>query len=60
MPDLSPRSTATIAGATLGYAPPEQYEMGNSRVSTRTDVFSFGAILFEVLSRARRVPASTR
>ncbi|NUO47788.1 MAG: serine/threonine protein kinase, partial [Polyangiaceae bacterium] len=49
-PDLSPRSTATIAGATLGYAPPEQYEMGNSRVSPRTDVFSFGAILFEVLS----------
>ncbi|MBL9026369.1 MAG: serine/threonine protein kinase [Myxococcales bacterium] len=49
-PHLSPRSTATIAGATLGYAPPEQYEMGNSRVGPQTDVFSFGAILFEVLS----------
>ncbi len=49
-PDLSPRATATIAGATLGYAPPEQYEMGNSRVSARTDVFSFGAILFEMLA----------
>jgi serine/threonine protein kinase len=49
-PDVSPRSTATIAGASLGYAPPEQYEMGNSRVSARTDVFSFGAILFEVLT----------
>jgi serine/threonine-protein kinase len=49
-PALSSKATATIAGATLGYAPPEQYELGNSRVSPRTDVFSFGAILFEMLS----------
>jgi serine/threonine protein kinase len=49
-PDLSPRATATIAGASLGYAPPEQYEMGNARVSAQTDVFSFAAILFELLS----------
>lgn len=57
-PHLSPRSTATIAGATLGYAPPEQYEMGNSRVGNRTDVFSFGAILFEVLSGRGAFPHS--
>jgi eukaryotic-like serine/threonine-protein kinase len=49
-PALSSKATATIAGATLGYAPPEQYELGNSRVSPRTDVFSFGAILFEMLT----------
>jgi len=49
-PDFSARSTATIAGASLGYAPPEQYEMGNARVSAQTDVFSFAAILFEMLS----------
>lgn len=49
-PALSSKATATIAGATLGYAPPEQYELGNSRVTPKTDVFSFGAILFELLS----------
>lgn len=48
--DLSARSTATVAGATLGYAPPEQYEMGNNRVSAQTDIFSYATILFEVLS----------
>ena len=45
--DLKLTQTAAIAGATLGYAPPEQYEHGNQRVSERTDVFSLSAILFE-------------
>lgn len=49
-PGLTSRSTATIAGATLGYAPPEQYEMGNSRVTAQTDVFSFATILYEALT----------
>ena len=39
-----------LAGATMGYAPPEQYEKGNDRVGPRTDVFSLAAILFECLS----------
>ncbi len=55
-PGLSAKATATIAGATLGYAPPEQYEMGNSRVTARTDVFSFAAILFETLSGRAAFP----
>ena len=42
--------TATLAGASLGYAPPEQYEHGNKRVSVATDVFSLAAILFEMLT----------
>lgn len=50
MTDLSAKSTATVAGATLGYAPPEQYEMGNNRVGVQTDIFSYAAILYEVLS----------
>ncbi len=50
MADLSAKTTATVAGATLGYAPPEQYEMGNNRVSPQTDLFSYAAIVFEVLS----------
>ncbi len=46
----------TVAGASAGYAPPEQYEVGNRRVSQRTDVFAFGAILFEVLSGCEAFP----
>ena len=49
MTEVSAKTTVTVAGATLGYAPPEQYEMGNNRVSPQTDVFSYATILFEVL-----------
>ncbi|MEO7111837.1 MAG: serine/threonine-protein kinase, partial [Polyangiaceae bacterium] len=42
--------TVTLAGASLGYAPPEQYEQGNERVTARTDVFSLAAIAYEMLS----------
>jgi serine/threonine-protein kinase len=48
--DLSAKSTATVAGASRGYPPPEQYEMGNNRVGPPTDIFSYAAILFEMLS----------
>ena len=48
--DLSSKSTATVAGASIGYAPPEQYEMGNNRVGPHTDVFSLATIVFEVVS----------
>jgi eukaryotic-like serine/threonine-protein kinase len=47
---LNPHKTMMLAGASLGYAPPEQYEKGNERVSPRTDVFSLAAIFFECLS----------
>ena len=47
---LNPHKTTMLAGASLGYAPPEQYEKGNERVSPRTDVFSLAAIFFECLS----------
>jgi serine/threonine protein kinase len=42
--------TAALAGASLGYAPPEQYERGNKRVSLRTDIFSLAAVAYEMLS----------
>lgn len=48
--DVNLQRTAALAGASLGYAPPEQYEQGNQRVSPRTDVFSLAAIVFEVLT----------
>src|SRR5579859_7752951 len=48
--DVSAQKTTMLAGASLGYAPPEQYEKGNERVTQRTDVFSFAAILYECLT----------
>ncbi len=48
--DVNLQKTAALAGASLGYAPPEQYEQGNQRVSPRTDVFSLAAVIYEMLS----------
>jgi len=48
--EMNLQRTAALAGASLGYAPPEQYEQGNQRVSPRTDVFSLAAVTFEMLS----------
>jgi serine/threonine-protein kinase len=42
--------TTALAGASVGYAPPEQFEKGNPRVGKPTDVFSLAAILFEMLT----------
>jgi serine/threonine-protein kinase len=47
--DVNLQRTAALAGASLGYAPPEQYEQGNQRVSARTDVFSLASIVYEML-----------
>ncbi len=48
--DISLKRTTALAGASLGYAPPEQFEQGNQRVSPRTDVFSLAVIFFEMLT----------
>src|SRR3954463_16536613 len=48
--DVNLQKTAALAGASLGYAPPEQYEQGNQRVSPKTDVFSLAAVAFEMLA----------
>jgi serine/threonine-protein kinase len=55
------RATATqaLAGVSLAYAPPEQYEPGNARVGTATDVFSFAAIVFELLAGREAFPAGS-
>ncbi len=54
--DVGLARTATLAGASLGYAPPEQYEQGNQRVSERTDVFSLAAITYECLAGKMAFP----
>jgi serine/threonine-protein kinase len=54
--DMNLQKTTALAGASLGYAPPEQYEQGNQRVSPRTDVFSTAAIAFEMLAGRAAFP----
>ncbi len=54
--DVSLQRTSTLAGASLGYAPPEQYEQGNQRVGPRTDVFSLAAIAYEMLAGKMAFP----
>src|SRR6185503_19295728 len=54
--DVNLHKTAALAGASLGYAPPEQYEQGNQRVSPRTDVFSLAAVVFEMLTARPAFP----
>ncbi len=54
--DVNLQKTSALAGASLGYAPPEQYEQGNQRVSPRTDVFSLAAVIFEMLTTRPAFP----
>jgi serine/threonine protein kinase len=54
--DMGLGKTTALAGASLGYAPPEQFEQGNRRVNPRTDVFSFAAILYEMLTGTKAFP----
>jgi eukaryotic-like serine/threonine-protein kinase len=54
--DVNLQKTSALAGASLGYAPPEQYEQGNQRVSPRTDVFSLAAVIFEMLTAKPAFP----
>ena len=56
--EMNLQRTAALAGASLGYAPPEQYEQGNQRVSPRTDVFSLAAVVYEMLSGRPAFPFS--
>lgn len=48
--------TKKVAGASIGYAPPEQYERGNARISCRTDVFSLACVAYEMLVGAPAYP----
>jgi serine/threonine-protein kinase len=54
--DMNLHRTTALAGASLGYAPPEQYEQGNDRVSPKTDIFSLATIIHEMLAGQRAFP----
>ncbi len=56
--ELSHTSTGGLAGVSLSYAPPEQYEPGNARVGPPTDIFSFATIIFEILCGNEAFPAN--
>lgn len=58
--DLNLHRTTSLAGASIGYAPPEQFETGNKRVSPRTDVFSFASIVYEMLAGRPAFPYDDR
>ncbi len=48
--DAGVNRTTRLAGVTVGYAPPEQFEDGNRRVGRATDVFALAAIFYEMLT----------
>lgn len=56
--DIRATSTQSLAGVSLSYAPPEQYEPGNPRVGPPTDVFSYGTIIYELIAGSAAYPAS--
>jgi serine/threonine-protein kinase len=57
--DIRATATQALAGVSLSYAPPEQYEPGNPRVGPATDVFSYAAIVIELLSGREAFPAGS-
>jgi serine/threonine-protein kinase len=54
--DPGMQRTTHLAGATVGYAPPEQFENANLRVGPETDVFSLAAIFYELVTGAPAFP----
>lgn len=56
--DIRATATQSLAGVSLSYAPPEQYEPGNARVGPPTDVFSYGTIIYELICGTPAYPSS--
>jgi serine/threonine-protein kinase len=54
--DPGMQRTTQLVGATVGYAPPEQFEEGNRRVGRHTDVFSLAAIFYELVTGQAAFP----
>jgi serine/threonine-protein kinase len=49
-------STTGVVAVSVGYSAPEQYVPGNSLVGPQSDLFSFGALAYEVLTGCALFP----
>lgn len=49
-------SHAGVVAVSVGYSAPEQYVPGNTQVGTQSDIFSFGALAYEVLTGCALFP----
>lgn len=49
-------STAGVVAVSVGYSAPEQYVPGNNLVGPQSDIFSFGALSYEVLTGCALFP----
>jgi len=49
-------STTGVVAVSVGYSAPEQYVPGNSLVGPQSDIFSFGALAYEVLTGCALFP----
>ncbi|GAC1351207.1 MAG: hypothetical protein NVSMB1_02000 [Polyangiales bacterium] len=49
-------STTGVVAVSVGYSAPEQYIPGNSMVGPQSDIFSFGALAYEVLTGCALFP----
>ncbi|MEO7091962.1 MAG: protein kinase [Polyangiales bacterium] len=49
-------STTGVVAVSVGYSAPEQYVPGNTEVGTQSDIFSFGALSYEVLTGCALFP----
>jgi len=45
-----------VVAVSVGYSAPEQYVPGNTQVGTQSDIFSFGALSYEVLTGCAMFP----
>jgi serine/threonine-protein kinase len=49
-------STSGVVAVSVGYSAPEQYVPGNTLVGPQSDIFSFGALAYEVLTGCALFP----
>ena len=49
-------STSGVVAVSVGYSAPEQYVPGNTSVGPQSDIFSFGALAYEVLTGCALFP----
>ena len=57
---LQQHSTPGLILGTLGYMSPEQAQGKSKEIDHRSDIFSFGCILFEAITDGKLLPARTR